>query len=100
MARHLNPSQLVVCETWIYDLTTSFHTLQLSADVSGKNAETRIRGRYKEKLDEESKRKEKAAIPEDVKAKYAAWGKGEAQIKAHREKMRDDLHEMSKSLTR
>jgi len=72
----------------------------LSADVSGRNAETRIRGRYKEKLDEESKRKEKAAIPEDVKAKYAAWGKGEAQIKAHREKMRDDLHEMSKSLTR
>ena len=64
--------------------------------MSGRNAETRIRGRYKEKLDEESKRKEKAAIPEDVKAKYAAWGKGEAQIKAHREKMRDDLHEMSK----
>ena len=73
---------------------------QLSADVSGRNAETKVRGRYKEKLEEESRRKEKAAIPDEIKAKYAAWSKGEAQIKADRQKLQEDLHEMSKPLAR
>jgi len=72
----------------------------LSTDVSGRNAETRVRGRYKEKLEEESRRKEKAAIPDEVKAKYAAWSKGEAQIKADNQRIQEELHEMSKPLAR
>ena len=81
-------------------INISNFVLQLSADVSGRNAETKVRGRYKEKLEEESRRKEKAAIPDEIKAKYAAWSKGEAQIKADRQRLQEDLHEMSKPLAR
>ena len=50
--------------------------LQLSADVSGRGAETKVRGRLKEKEREEQRKKEANEITEQVKEKYSRWSKG------------------------
>merc|ERR1719430_735361 len=55
----------------------------LPDEVSGKNAETKIRGRLAEKGAKLKAEKEKKEVPEEIK-----------------EKMQSDLHEMSKPLTR
>ena len=59
-----------------------------------------MRGRLKEKAEEDRLKKEKAAIPERVKDQYALWSKGMSQAKEQGERVRADLHEMSKPLAR
>ena len=48
----------------------------LSSSVSGKGAKTTVRGRLKEKQEEEERRKAKSEISEQVQEQYARWGKG------------------------
>jgi len=72
----------------------------LSDKISGKNAETRVRGRLAEaeaKKAEEKKRKE---VPDDVKKKYDTWNKGVIQVKEASKRLEDNLYEMSKPLAR
>merc|ERR1719180_309260 len=71
----------------------------LPDEVSGKNAETKIRGRLAEKEAKKAE-KEKKEVPEEIKEKFQTWNRGVAQVKAAGEKMESDLHEMSKPLTR
>jgi len=72
----------------------------LSDEVSGRNAETKIRGRLAEKEAKLKAEKEKKEVPEEIKEKFQTWNRGVAQVKAAGEKMESDLHEMSKPLTR
>jgi len=72
----------------------------LPDEVSGKNAETKIRGRLAEKEAKLKAEKEKKEVPEEIKEKFQTWNRGVAQVKAAGEKMDSDLHEMSKPLTR
>merc|ERR1711936_185588 len=72
----------------------------LPDEVSGKNAETKIRGRLAEKEAKLKAEKEKKEVPEEIKEKFQTWNRGVAQVKAAGEKMESDLHEMSKPLTR
>ena len=53
-----------------------FLYFQLSSEVSGRGAETKVRGRLKEKAEEERKKKEKNEITDAVKDKYKQWSKG------------------------
>jgi len=55
-------------------LTVSF--LQISAEVSGRGAETVVRGRLKAKQEEARRKKEENEITEEVKKKYSQWSKG------------------------
>ena len=48
----------------------------LSSEVSGKGAQTMVRGRLKEKQAEEERRKAETEIPDAVKEKYSRWSKG------------------------
>jgi len=50
--------------------------LQISSDVSGRGAETVVRGRLKAKQEEARKKKENNEITEEVKKKYQQWSKG------------------------
>ena len=51
--------------------------LQLSSEVSGRGAKTKIRGRLKDKEEEEKIAKERAElVRKDMEAKYARWNKG------------------------
>ena len=51
--------------------------LQLSTDVSGKGAATKVRGRLKNKEEEERAKKEaNEAFRKDLEARYAKWNKG------------------------
>ena len=68
--------------------------------MSGRGADTKVRGRLKEKQEEEKRKKEKAAIPDHVKDQYAKWSKGLSQLKAHERKVEEEMHEMSKPLAR
>merc|ERR1712088_1099440 len=72
----------------------------LPDEVSGKNAETKIRGRLAEKEAKLKAEKEKKEVPVEIKEKFQTWNRGVAQVKAAGEKMESDLHEMSKPLTR
>ena len=50
---------------------------QLSSDVSGKDAKTKIRGRKKDKEEEERLKKERdEAFRKEMEAKYAKWNRG------------------------
>merc|ERR1711915_482436 len=72
----------------------------LSDDISGRNAQTRVRGRLAEaeaKKAEEKKRKE---VSDHVKKKYETWNKGVAQVKETNARLEDNLYEMSKPLAR
>ncbi|XP_050300788.1 BUD13 homolog [Anthonomus grandis grandis] len=70
----------------------------LSAEVSGANAATIVRGKKKEvDWEEEEKRRKKEA---ENKEKYERWGKGLKQVEDVNEKIQSDLHEMSKPLAR
>lgn len=53
-----------------------FVWFQLSSDVSGRNAETKVRGRLKAKAEEEEQKRKEQEITEEVKAKYSRWSKG------------------------
>merc|ERR1719430_288929 len=72
----------------------------MSNEVSGRYAETKVRGRLLEKEAKEKAEKEKKEVPEEVKKKFETWNKGVAQINAASAQLEDDLHEMSKPLTR
>ena len=51
--------------------------LQLSSDVSGRNAETKVRGRLKEKESEErEKRENEDKLRKELTSKYEKWNKG------------------------
>lgn len=72
----------------------------LSSDVSGRNAETKVRGRLKAKAEEEEQKRKEQEITEEVKAKYSRWSKGVVQAQKIQERINTDLYEMSKPLTR
>lgn len=72
----------------------------LSSDISGKGAQTVIRGRLKEKQEDEQKRKAQAEISEQVKEQYGRWSKGLKQMDNDRMKNQKDRHEMGKSFAR
>jgi len=73
---------------------------ELSHEVSGRYAKTKVRGRLLEKEAKEKEEKAKKEVPEEVKEKFKTWNKGMAQVKAAGERIESDLHEMSKPLTR
>merc|ERR1712112_395901 len=61
--------------------------------VTGRMAETKVRGRLKEKEGKEKVKKE-------METKYSRWNKGVKQVSDAGKKLDDDLYEMSKPLTR
>lgn len=72
----------------------------LSSHISGKGAETQVRGRLKEQKEEEEKRKAKSEISDQVKEQYSRWSKGVKQIDEGRRKFEKDRHEMGKTFAR
>jgi len=73
----------------------------LSSEVSGRGAKTKIRGRLKDKEEEEKIAKERAElVRKDMEAKYARWNKGVKQIENQKAQINSDLHEMDKPLAR
>ena len=52
----------------------------LSDEVSGRNAETKIRGRLAEKEAKLKAEKEKKEVPEEIKEKFQTWNRGVAQV--------------------
>jgi len=73
---------------------------QLPDEVSGRHAETKVRGRLAEKEQKLKEEKERKEVPEEVKEKFKEWNKGVAQVKAADDRLESDLHEMAKPLTR
>jgi len=68
--------------------------------ISGRFAETKVRGRL---ADAEAKKKaeqEKKEVPEEIKAKFETWNRGVKQKEGAIRQLEDNLYEMSKSLTR
>ena len=58
-------------------MNNTFICLQLSSDVSGRNAETKVRGRLKEKESEErEKRENEDKLRKELTSKYEKWNKG------------------------
>ena len=54
-----------------------FFFFQLSSEVSGRDAKTKVRGRLKDREEEERMKKEKAdTVRKEVEAKYAKWNRG------------------------
>ena len=50
---------------------------QLRSEVSGRDAKTKVRGRLKDREEEERMKKEKAdTVRKEVEAKYAKWNRG------------------------
>ena len=50
---------------------------QLSSEVSGRDAKTKVRGRLKDREEEERMKTEKAdTVRKEVEAKYAKWNRG------------------------
>ena len=74
--------------------------LGLSDEVSGRTAETKIRGRLAEAEAKKAAEKARKEVPEEIKEKYQTWNKGMTQVKAASARLEDNLYEMSKSLTR
>ncbi|GLV45576.1 uncharacterized protein CBL_02596 [Carabus blaptoides fortunei] len=76
----------------------------MSAEVSGKDAAPILRDRKTGKrrdLEQEAMAEYEKQQKENVqKEKYAKWGKGLKQVDEHKEKMEQDLYEMSKPLAR
>ncbi|XP_040563562.1 uncharacterized protein [Lepeophtheirus salmonis] len=73
---------------------------KLSNDVSGRGAETKVRGRLKEKEELKRKKKKENEIPDEVKEKYTRWSKGIKQLEITQARIKEDLHEMDKPLAR
>ena len=48
--------------------------------MSGRFAETKVRGRLLEKEAKEKAEKEKKEVPEEVKEKFKTWNRGVAQV--------------------
>eukprot|EP00096_Caligus_rogercresseyi_P010854 TRINITY_DN4080_c0_g1_i1.p1 TRINITY_DN4080_c0_g1~~TRINITY_DN4080_c0_g1_i1.p1 ORF type:complete len:507 (+),score=147.64 TRINITY_DN4080_c0_g1_i1:53-1522(+) len=73
---------------------------KLSNDVSGRGAETKIRGRLKEKEELKKQKQKEHEIPDEVKQKYTRWSKGLKQLEETQNRIKEDLHEMDKPLAR
>ena len=73
---------------------------RLGSEVSGRDAETKVRGRLKEKEEEERKKAEANEINDEVKQKYSRWSKGVKQAQQIQARIEEDLHTMSKPLAR
>ena len=68
---------------------------RLGSEVSGRDAETKVRGRLKEKEEEERKKAEANEINDEVKEKYSRWRKGVKQAQQIQARIEEDLHTMS-----
>jgi len=68
--------------------------------VSGRFAETKVRGRLAEAEAKKAAEKEKKEVPEEIKRKFETWNKGVKQVKHSIAQVEDNLYEMSKPLTR
>lgn len=74
---------------------------KLSSEVSGRGAATKVRGRLKDKQEEERLKKDRdEAFRKEMEAKYAKWNKGLKQLESHKEQLASDIHEMDKPLAR
>jgi len=73
---------------------------KMDTQVSGRFAETKVRGRLAEAEAKKKAEQEKKEVPEEIKKKFETWNRGVAQVKGSIHKLNDDLYEMSKSLTR
>ncbi|KAJ8950140.1 hypothetical protein NQ314_007993 [Rhamnusium bicolor] len=69
----------------------------MSAEVSGVNAATIVRGKKVRDLEEEARQKD---TEKKTKEKYDRWGKGLKQVVDQNERIAEQLHEMSKPLAR
>merc|ERR1711881_238755 len=72
----------------------------LSDEVSGRKAETKVRGRLAEAEARKAEEKARKEVPEEVKKRFETWNKGVAQVNAAAARLEDNLYEMSKPLTR
>ena len=73
---------------------------RLDASISGRGAETVVRGRLKEKQREEEERRKKNEITDEVKAQYKKWSKGVKQGAMIEARIAEDLRVMAEPLTR
>ncbi|XP_023349421.1 BUD13 homolog isoform X2 [Eurytemora carolleeae] len=72
----------------------------MDVKVSGRFAETKVRGRAKEEEEKKRLEKEKKEVPEEIKRKFEQWNRGVHQVKKSMDQLEDNLYEMSKPLTR
>ena len=62
---------------WINEMFCYISFFQLSSDISGRDAVTKVRGRLKDKEEEKRLKEERdAAFRKEMEAKYAKWNKG------------------------
>lgn len=76
------------------------HMESMDAHLSGRYAETQVRGRLKEAAEKKRLEKERKEVPEEIKEKFKEWNKGVKQVEGARARLEDNLYEMSKPLTR
>jgi len=72
----------------------------LSDEVSGRKAQTKVRGRLAEAEARKAEEKARKEVPDEIKKKFETWNKGVSQVKAATARMEDNLYEMSKPLAR
>ncbi len=74
---------------------------KLDASVSGRFAETKVRGRLRDKEKEEREKKEKNEKEmAEAKKKYSRWNKGVKQTEQIQERIEEAMQEMDKPLAR
>ena len=65
------------CLNGFSNILNMYNIFQLSSEVSGRDAKTKVRGRLKDREEEERMKKEKAdTVRKEVEAKYAKWNRG------------------------
>lgn len=70
---------------------------KMSAEVSGRDAATVVRGKKIKDFEEEAAREKRE---KEMKEKYDRWGKGLKQVEDQNKRFADQLHEMNKPLAR
>jgi len=73
---------------------------KMDSSVSGRFAETKVRGRLAEAEEKKRLEAEKKEVPDHIKEKFKQWNKGVKQVKSSMAMLEDNLYEMSKPLTR
>jgi len=73
---------------------------KMDTGISGRFAETKVRGRLAEAEAKKKAEQEKKDVPEEIKAKFETWNRGVKQKEGAIRQLEDNLYEMSKSLTR
>ncbi|XP_037072286.1 BUD13 homolog [Pollicipes pollicipes] len=74
---------------------------EMDSSLSGRNAETKIRGRkLQENKEKAAKKAEEEEKAKERKKKYDAWGKGLKQAEERRARVEDHLREANKPLAR